>query len=208
MNTPLTFPGPRGPNRHHLAIRLADEGVPVAAIARAMNRPFGEVADTIRAALHAGEIAAKPPTDWPPGTVRYAPPAERITIPIGNGPSALEEATSAIPITFGLTRAEAKIVAAMMLRDLATKNYLYSALYGIDLDGGAAPKIMDVFVCKIRRKLAPHDIEIATVWGRGYRIAPDGKARLVEFRRAEMAVSATPRDLAKSEASYHQSHPD
>lgn len=31
-------------------------------------------------------------------------------------------------------------------------------------------KIVDVFVCKTRKKLKPLGIEIGTVWGKGYRI--------------------------------------
>lgn len=33
-------------------------------------------------------------------------------------------------------------------------------------------KIIDVFICKIRKKLEPLGVSIDTVWGRGYRILP------------------------------------
>ncbi len=36
-------------------------------------------------------------------------------------------------------------------------------------------KIVDVFVCKARKKLKPLGIEIETVWGRGYRIVGKGQ---------------------------------
>lgn len=29
-------------------------------------------------------------------------------------------------------------------------------------------KIIDVFICKLRKKLVPLDIEVGTTWGRGY----------------------------------------
>jgi DNA-binding response OmpR family regulator len=37
-------------------------------------------------------------------------------------------------------------------------------------------KIIDVFVCKLRKKLLPLGVVIDTVWGRGYRILPQGRA--------------------------------
>lgn len=39
-------------------------------------------------------------------------------------------------------------------------------------------KIIDVFICKLRAKLRPHGLEIATIWGRGYELTPDARARL------------------------------
>lgn len=37
-------------------------------------------------------------------------------------------------------------------------------------------KIIDVQICKVRKKLATTGIEIDTVWGRGYRILPKAEA--------------------------------
>lgn len=36
-------------------------------------------------------------------------------------------------------------------------------------------KIVDVFVCKARKKLKPLGLNIETAWGRGYRIVPPGR---------------------------------
>jgi DNA-binding response OmpR family regulator len=48
---------------------------------------------------------------------------------------------------------------------LVTKNQLLDAIYWWDPNGGAKPKIIDVFVCKLRKK-SPWPI--TTVWARGY----------------------------------------
>lgn len=55
-------------------------------------------------------------------------------------------------------------------RDVATKEYLLDQLYG----GRDEPamKIVDVFACKIRKKLGPASDAIVSVWGRGYRANP------------------------------------
>lgn len=52
-----------------------------------------------------------------------------------------------------------------------SKEQLLDSIYGL-LPSGDEPeiKIIDVFVCKIRKKVDPLGFAIQTVWGRGYRI--------------------------------------
>jgi two-component system cell cycle response regulator CtrA len=71
----------------------------------------------------------------------------------------------------GLTRKEYQMLELMALRRGATmtKEMFLSHLYG-GMDEPEA-KIVDVFICKLRKKLAAalgHDSPIETVWGRGY----------------------------------------
>ena len=69
-----------------------------------------------------------------------------------------------------LTRKEYDVLELLMLRkgQLMTKEALLSQLYGGMDEPGI--KIIDVFVCKLRKKLARVGAEhmISTVWGRGY----------------------------------------
>jgi two-component system cell cycle response regulator CtrA len=71
-----------------------------------------------------------------------------------------------------LTGKEFDILQLLMLRKnmVMTKEAILAQLYG-GLDE-PEPKIIDVFVCKIRRKLALAGLQnvIGTVWGRGYTI--------------------------------------
>lgn len=69
------------------------------------------------------------------------------------------------PIGFGFTGSEAKVFGTLMKRDIATKDFIAAALYSERADGGAEIKIVDVFICKMRRKLRPFSIPIETVWG-------------------------------------------
>ena len=57
---------------------------------------------------------------------------------------------------------------------------LLTALYGVLEQDMPDQKILDVFVCKLRRKLtvAESGVTIETVWGRGWRIDPENLARL------------------------------
>lgn len=82
-----------------------------------------------------------------------------------------DEASWAPPIEWGLTGKEAQLVAGLLKRDVATKMHLMNMLYGDKPDSDIAEeKIIDVFVCKVRKKLEPFGVKIETVWGQGYAI--------------------------------------
>jgi len=97
-----------------------------------------------------------------------------------------------------LTAREFDFLETLMLHKgvLLTKERFMSNLYA----DGAAPdsKIVDVFVCKLRRKLAECGAAemIRTVWGRGY-VAFEPSAAAVEAarqeRRPEAAIDPVPR---------------
>lgn len=67
-----------------------------------------------------------------------------------------------------LTASERTVLATLMQRERATKDQLMSALYRDMHRDEAEPKIVDVFICKLRKKLKPHGIDIQTLWGQGY----------------------------------------
>lgn len=75
---------------------------------------------------------------------------------------------------FGLTPKEAELLAAFVDGRPRTKDSLMAVVYGGALDMPEA-KIIDVFVCKIRRKIAGSGISIETLWGSGYHV-PDTDA--------------------------------
>ena len=82
------------------------------------------------------------------------------------------------PPEWRLTPQENRFLGALVARPLATRELIMAALYhqrGVD---EAEMKIIDVFACKVRKKLKPHDIEIHTVWGRGYRLDTATRTRL------------------------------
>ncbi len=80
------------------------------------------------------------------------------------------------PVAFGLTASEARVRGVLLNRDHAGKETIMLALYGgLHQQDEAEIKIVDVFVCKMRKKLKRFGIEIETVWGRGYRMTPEMK---------------------------------
>ena len=81
------------------------------------------------------------------------------------------------PREWMLTALEERIVGLLVKSESCSKDMLFNGLYGDRLDQ-PDPKIVDVFICKIRKKLAPFEIEIETLWGRGYRLSDRSRAQL------------------------------
>ena len=78
------------------------------------------------------------------------------------------------PEEFSLTKHERVMLGAMYNRpgEIITKESFIDIMYGMRAEAEIPqPKIVDVFICKLRKKLAIHDIPIETVWGVGYRIS-------------------------------------
>lgn len=85
------------------------------------------------------------------------------------------------PLEWGLTGRQTRLFGALMAREILTKQAAMTALYtDVCDDDEPQIKIIDVFICHIRRKVKPFGIEIHTVWGTGYRLTPESKARCLE----------------------------
>ncbi len=90
-------------------------------------------------------------------------------------------------IDFGLTKTEWKLLQLLVTQNHPSKQMIMAELY--DEKYGYAPpspKILDVFICKIRKKLKPFGVEIHTHYGRGYYLTPTDKHVLLVQTRAEM----------------------
>ena len=60
-----------------------------------------------------------------------------------------------------------------------------TALFSEDADDPPEEKILDVWICKMRKKLKPHGIEIKTHWGECWEIPESSKARARELMAAD-----------------------
>lgn len=96
--------------------------------------------------------------------------------------------TNPLPLEWRLTPSESRVFGVLVNRDLATKDAVMAALYSdrLDADADVEPKIVDVLICKIRKKVARFGIEVRTVWGQGWSIDPDirNRYRVSNERRA------------------------
>lgn len=83
-----------------------------------------------------------------------------------------------VPISLPLTPMQRRLLGVILKRPLATKSNLMVAVLGSRLSGDDTPdpKIVDVQVCHLRRKLGPLGISIETKWGEGYWMTAEAKA--------------------------------
>lgn len=169
----------RSPTRHSMAIRLADEGVPIGVIARAMQRPYEDVLGWLVDARSRGRILDLPRSDWTPGKV-----GEGVAEP---RPIAGDRAVGNYIAVFGISRCEAVLLDILARRDTGSNQALYKAV-----SEDADPSIVKVYMCKMRPKLARHGITINTLWGYGYELAPEMKARLRDVVAARTGEGAAP----------------
>jgi len=97
-----------------------------------------------------------------------------------------------VPLIFGLTESEGKIIAMLVSRDLVTKEGLLIAVTR-DATGNTVPeiKIVDVYICKARRKLKKFGVVIETVWGLGYRMPEESKALVAGYLHGTCVAQAS-----------------
>lgn len=120
---------------------------------------------------------------------------------------------------FGLTPKEAELLAAFADGRPRTKDSLMAVVYGGAMDMPET-KIIDVFVCKIRRKIAGTGISIETLWGSGYHVPDtaalkkamagdvverDGEAQPAQIGRPAGAVMRTPGSVRDAALDYFRS---
>lgn len=92
---------------------------------------------------------------------------------------------SPAPITLRLTGSEARVFGILMKREIATKETVMAGLYSDRADDNVEIKIVDVFICKLRKKLQSFALPVETVRGQGYRLTPETKEKVRHLMRAE-----------------------
>lgn len=93
-------------------------------------------------------------------------------------------------LALGLTKKEGRLMRALTERrdKIVPKNALLDAMY-FDSGKEAFPKIVDVLICKIRRKLIGSAWNIETVWGVGYRAKYSPAAEAIALASAEKMMA-------------------
>lgn len=171
-----------------LAVRAANEGIPVAAIARVLLRPLDEVYETLRDERSRGAIADMPRADWPPGT-RMVDRNPSVSLPND------DDLAFMCKKTFRLTTLEAGFLVVLLKHRQVEKSRLHniveqqrmtrqsqpSAMEATD------PKMVDVMICKLRKKLKTVDpeLKIETIWGGGYYIETPMKPKIIAHVNGE-----------------------
>lgn len=177
----MTRPRYRDFTTRDVVLAFGRQGIAVGTISRALAVPEPTVLTMCRNAIETGEMQVMPPLT--PADTRSAHMAELIHLRERVGDledqiramrkDATSEANDLVSVA-GLTVMEARVVAALVRHGRRTKQHLYQALYFDRPDSDTpGPKIIDVYVCKAREKLAQVGVEIDTIWGHGYDMKPE-----------------------------------
>lgn len=109
--------------------------------------------------------------------------------------SVLEDAlgtTMRAPSVLRLTRMQERIFCVLYRRGFCERDTILAAMYGADMYERDS-KSLEVILVFLRRKLAPHQIEIRSSYGRGYEMpeASQKIARLLLETKNSMAMVAS-----------------
>jgi chaperonin GroEL (HSP60 family) len=162
-----------------MAVKLADEGIPVRAIARGLNIASSDLYNILNSALIEGKILELPKDDWPAGSSR----AQRAVF-AGTILENEETVKSLCVRLFKATRQQAAVIAVMLKRIEMTKAQIHTILQENRPSSSREPtdqKMVDVVIYHIRKKLLPHGLAIETVWGTGYLISPKHREMAIKL---------------------------
>jgi DNA-binding response OmpR family regulator len=150
-----------------IAVRLADEGVPLRAIARAIKESSDIVRERLQRAQAAGRLLDLPRDDWPPGFPRDQRALQLSRLVVENR----DQLLIAVQQLFNLTPTEVGLLLVMVHHPNLLKNRMHEM----------SVKTLDVHVCNIRKRLEPFGIEISTLWGQGFQFSADNRRKVMDL---------------------------
>lgn len=166
------------------AINLADEGVPVRAIARSTKMTGEELYEVFKQAVADGKLIELPKDDWPPGSRRSG--RNSANAPLLNLPD--EVLHLACTQVFGVTRTQAAVVVAILRRPELTKDQIHNVIESARRPGSEPTqvKMIDVMVCHIRKRFKERSIQLTTIWGIGYALQPEQRSKALAMLTAHL----------------------
>jgi hypothetical protein len=187
MNAPLPLY-----NLGMVAIRMADEGIPIQAIARVMKVPSEDFRHVLKDAVSAGRLVELPAEDWPPATPRaLRTPTRKAPRPANDNRPGEDDEILILHLSklFRTTRLQSTVLLRLMRRSICTKQMIHDAVEDNrgNPDEPTSEKIVDVVVCHIRKKLKPFGLALRTLHGQGYHMPPEDQYRASEMLREETA---------------------
>ncbi|QFT69332.1 hypothetical protein FIU93_21275 [Labrenzia sp. THAF35] len=84
------------------------------------------------------------------------------------------------PFEWHLRKTWATVLRCLLARNLMTKDAAMAALFSDRAGDEPSSKIVDVYICHLRKFLRPLGIDISTKWGWGWYLTPDNKAKLLK----------------------------
>lgn len=175
-----------------ISARMAQEGIPVGAIGRVLLMSFEDTTAMLQEELAQGHIVEIPKSDWPP-TARLSDHLPTVQRKVSDA-----DVEIACRKMFKLTNLEAGFLVLLLKLDHADKAKLHHVIETQRLSRQTRPdkmeltdqKMVDVMICKLRKKLRTVDevFIITTVWGGGYYIEPAVKEKIYDRLAVEGVV--------------------
>lgn len=181
---------PVDPDTMRIVVRLADEGIPVRAIARAIKISSEAVRDMVHTAIDLGQIVGMPRDDWPINVLRE----NRIPDALGKPRMDDEKTIFNIARLFKVTKLQAALFAVLIKRTEVLKDTLHQVIESRRKPNKEEtdPKMVDVVICHLRQRLVPFGIEIETQWASGYYMTLDMRKKSNELLDAFVATLNPP----------------
>lgn len=151
-----------------IAVRLADEGVPLRAIARAIKMSSVMVRERLRLAQAAGQLLDLPRDDWPPGFPRDQRALQLSRLVTENR----DQLLVAMQQIFGLTPTEISLLLVLVQHPSLLRDRINDAM---------PSRTVNVHMCAIRKRLEPYGIHITTLWGHGYQFSNKDRRKMMEL---------------------------
>ncbi len=161
-----------------IATRLADEGVPLAAISRALKAPSDQVREALHLAKADGYIVAMPREDWPPNSLRDN------RDPVPGRKMDDDDITRNCVRVFKVTHQQASLLSVLIRRNEVSKGMMHQIIEkarGSNKDDQTDPKMVDVVICNLRKRLKGTPLKIETMWGCGYFMKPENRKLALEL---------------------------
>ncbi len=179
----------------NVAIRLADEGVPVNAIARCVKRSSSDIREILNEAYERSQIICVPRDDWPKGSQRDTRLPDTVRVDMTD-----PVFTAQIMRCIGVTGTQAVMLGALIRRPEMTRASLLLLIQKDNPDDPIEEKNIDVQMCKMRKRLEPQGLLIHTIWGRGYFLDPDSRKKIME----KLGLPVDPSGLAPDRTVGHE----
>lgn len=158
------------------AVRLADEGVPLRAIARATKIPSEDLRLQLYEAQQEGRLLELPHDDWPPGFPRDQRALQLSRMVVENKDALF----IAVQQIFRLWQSEVPLLLALVQHDAMSKKR-----------DAMVEKTVDVHICRMRKQLRPFEVLIKTIWGYGYQMSVEHRRRTMDIILRHVAALPT-----------------
>ena len=166
----------------HIVIRMADEGIPLAAISRVVQRDIESIVVRLLQAIDEKEIPVMPPDDWPDDSRRDMRLPETFTFALTD----IAELSVECQRAFNLSPSRARLLAVLLQRRKASRPLLHAA---VCRKATAIAKTIDIQACHLRKRLKEFDITFESIWGHGYCISDAMAERALDILRARRRIA-------------------